>query len=458
MSSESESLDGSPEPDDQIDVLKQAIEELEKTIEEKQPQSGDEAMIASQGKDDQHADVELDLGEFDSIELGSTDLTVEPRSPALPRERSSKPDPFEQLGEPDDEPVARSPGVNPQVKPESHGAGQETIASHPIQIRKAKLSSLTSTSAPRTSERAQAVSDPTEALAPESPAADTEEKKSRPSGTSEEEAVPRSAGLAQASLTIKLIIGGVFLAMLAGMLRLSLDSRNREDVLGSTLAASNATASDRTLQVGAAIATFWNEPDLERKSAAIWQATRVAPLMREYYEEWPLPRARNLQSYHVVSARWETRHSEVPEDLLVATVRDEINKDLNVILRPSPGSYLIDWEATVGYNEHDLSSLVEQGSPEPVIMRVLIIPADYYNFDFSDEIRYQSFAIEVADDDEPVCFAFAERKSETCAELLRFFANRDPRLVAVTLKLDFGEGNDTLCAEILGIEKRHWAL
>ena len=91
-------------------------------------------------------------------------------------------------------------------------------------------------------------------------------------------------------------------------------------------------------------------------------------------------------------------------------------------------------------------------------MRVMIIPGDYYNFQFSDENRYQSFALDFADENAPVCFGFAERESPTCKTLMRFFSNRDPRLVAVTLKLDFGEGNQTLCAEILGIEERHRAL
>ena len=128
-----------------------------------------------------------------------------------------------------------------------------------------------------------------------------------------------------------------------------------------------------------------------------------------------------------------------------------------MILRPNPQGYLIDWEASVGYNEHKPSDLIKDGSPVPVAMRVLIVPADFYNYQFSDEERYQSFAIDFGDENEPVCFGFSERTSETCKTLMRFFNNRDARLVALTLKLDFGEGNETLCAEILGVERRHWA-
>ena len=244
------------------------------------------------------------------------------------------------------------------------------------------------------------------------------------------------------------------------MVALALNAHKRSDVI-ETSEGSAAVSQEMRKLLGdmelakSSIAAFWNASSLNEKLKHVWEADRVAPLMEAYYRHHPLPTAMSEEGPNIRSNRSVSRHSEVPARFVVATVIDSVGLSHDLLLRPKEEGYLIDWEASVGYNASDLSKLINLRHPEPVTLRVNITPASYYNYQYADHRAFQSFAIQVTDPNEPRCYAFAARESEVAKALMRLFANRAQRAVAVTLSMRFPEGGDE-GAELLELVKPHW--
>lgn len=452
------------ESPDELDVLKQAIDELERTLgavghDDAGGQTLDEPKHPTGGP---HADGDGDT-DIMSEELEDEDLfdqqTLDRRGRPLPIHNQTKPDPFEQLGTVDDAPVARSPGRSPApLKKKITPKPRHPLPEENVEIRKAGNSSVEKS--------------PGGASAPGRPGVPLERKGSDsldlPQNPSleatlaspiEEEPEPDLGFFSQAGLAFKLLIGGAFLALLAGMVRLSLNDPHHQDARADSLEETRQKVYSDVAATKETIEAFWNAPTLEEKLPFVWDAARVEPLMRAYYTSHPLPIALHLDESSLTPNRLGHMHSELPEKFPLAQVKDEIGKITPVVFRQGENRLLIDWEATVGFNAQSISTLLENGSDGPVIMRVLIIPNDYYNFAYSDSKRYHSFAIKTVDDDEPLCHGFAEKYSETGKTLNGLFTNRKPRRVAVALALQFAPNSgETLCVEIVRVESLHWVL
>ena len=60
-------------------------------------------------------------------------------------------------------------------------------------------------------------------------------------------------------------------------------------------------------------------------------------------------------------------------------------------------SYQIDWESWVGYCDYTPEQMRMQKPDKPFLMRVLVQPASYYNYEFSDDGRWRSLGLELKD-------------------------------------------------------------
>ena len=248
----------------------------------------------------------------------------------------------------------------------------------------------------------------------------------------------------------------LFAALLGGVIMLALARTTPQEAFH----ANEEWAQRQAVEVVAARSTITNylmAQGVQEKANYVWNAERVRPLMEKYYQSHPLPMGSRELSISVVSNRVNHSQSELPKEFVLAAFEDEIGKIDDVILRRDGSGFLIDWEASVGYNPDSLSHLLAQRPAESATMRVLLKEETYYNYQFSDRQRFQSYAMRVEDDDGPSCFAFADRESEAFRALDRLFANRPPRTAAVSARMRFPSGVDQV-GEILSIIQPHWAL
>ena len=424
--------DESDSGESEIQELKNAIGDLETLIakaDTNEPKSG--------------AEIE-DLMTQEDAEIFSERI---PSSNSLPDEGTDPQGPYQQLGTTQEGRTVRGPRVR-NAKTKRRRSGVKTIRSDWQDVRKSQLSSL-SQSAPTAAESDEPVESRSKRIA-------FEEERS-------EEGRKLGREMARATLIARVIAGVIFLSVLGGIVSLALNAQNRSNV-DTRIQEEDAYSSEiESLVTGMSTAkqfirNFWEAPTLQDKATFVWNPQRVLPLMEQYYRREILPTKDNIASIHVVSNRTNHRHSELPANHLAGFVTDDVGAKYPIILRPDGRSkHLIDWEASVGYNDSDLSYLINNREANPVSMRLLVSLATYYNYQYSDYRTYQSYKIKVADRSEPSCYGFARRDSEVFKKLSTLFANREPRTVAVTLRLRFPPGREQ-GAELLGVEKLHWVL
>lgn len=95
----------------------------------------------------------------------------------------------------------------------------------------------------------------------------------------------------------------------------------------------------------------------------------------------------------------------------VVNVREEGTDEAHVFsLLPGNDRMLIDWESAVAYGELSWDRLLEERPLEPVQLRVFVELDNYYNFEFSDEEKWQSLRIKTRSVEE-MLYGYVERDS-----------------------------------------------
>ena len=389
-----------------------------------------------------------DSKEIQELDDPHTDDPFAPRSAGageqLPNQQSDQPGAYEQLGSTQEGRTVRGPRVR-NAKSRKRRSGVKTIRSDWADVRKAKLSSLS-----------QAEPGNTQHDGP------VESRKNR---IAFEEARPETGPtggreMAWAKLIARSISAILFVFVLGAVVMLAINAKNHSEKSEepSELSAFAQEIDNVITKVDDAttiISDFWKAPTIKSKLNYVWQGERVAPLMADSYESQLMPTEQNFGYVRIHSSRARHTHSEVPNNYVVASADDHVGVVHDFILRQEGSSYLIDWEASVGYNSHQLSKLINLRQEDPVTLRVIITPANYYNYQYSDMRLYQSFAFKVSDDQQPRSYAFAKRDSLVAKQLMRLFANRSQRGVAVTLQMRFPEEGDS-GAELLNLVSPHW--
>lgn len=163
------------------------------------------------------------------------------------------------------------------------------------------------------------------------------------------------------------------------------------------------------------VVKFSSAPTWEDQLPYVRQRERTEPLMREYYQREEY-RPMKLQETRLVEARYN-------RGILLATINGVTDESQNyrevpfLLERTPDGQYLVDWEYVVEYNPQSWEAFRKQRPSEAQIFRVLLTPADYYNFEFADSRVYQSFKIEDRETGFVGLYAFVKRDSEVARKL-----------------------------------------
>lgn len=105
------------------------------------------------------------------------------------------------------------------------------------------------------------------------------------------------------------------------------------------------------------------------------------------------------------------RDAVFKEDSARVNVRTADFKDRLLTFVKAGSSWKIDWESWVGWSELSWEKLQADRPITPKRFRVKLVPQTYYNFGFTDELKWKSFGLLSPDGDHQL-FGYVERGSE----------------------------------------------
>ena len=171
---------------------------------------------------------------------------------------------------------------------------------------------------------------------------------------------------------------------------------------------------------------------------------RLEPVIREYYREHDyLPsRIREIAPKGKV---------QTIESLYSVVVELQNYSQRPIAVENLEDDYRIDWESWVGHSEMAWEKFLRDRTLEPRMFRARCSPVEYYNFDFSDDSKWQSFRLE-SPDEEFLIFGYAERSSEIALALKSRDDEKKDKAVIVVLEFpaDPRSRNQVIIREFLG--------
>jgi len=101
-----------------------------------------------------------------------------------------------------------------------------------------------------------------------------------------------------------------------------------------------------------------------------------------------------------------------------------------------PQGLKVDWESWVGWSEISWKEFLASKPTSSRVFRVRLAPVDYYNFDFKDDLKWQSYRLESPDHESSV-YGYVEKGSELDKQI---HPASDVQSVLLMLALKFPEG------------------
>ena len=139
----------------------------------------------------------------------------------------------------------------------------------------------------------------------------------------------------------------------------------------------------------------------------IRDSERVGPLLDRYYER---------ADYEAVGFEaLDMSQMKYNGDVVTMLVQkaDFLSSPIAVerVVDGEEESYQIDWESWVGYCDYTPEQMRAEKPDKPFLMRVVVKPANYYNYDFSEDGKWRSLGLELKDSIHSF-LGYVERDSE----------------------------------------------
>lgn len=195
-------------------------------------------------------------------------------------------------------------------------------------------------------------------------------------------------------------------------------------------------------------------PPVVRRSEAALQA-EAEPLARRFLEattvEELLPLVRNPE---VAEARMRGFYPggkveapgmqtlspgaglSVRDKLVSLAVRTRDFEEKSLALFDTPQGLKIDWESWAGWSEISWKEFMATKPTSGHVFRVILAPVDYYNFEFTDDQKWQSYRLESPDHEHAV-YGYAEKGTVLNGRIL---TDKDTKNINLMLSLKFPAG------------------
>ncbi len=186
-------------------------------------------------------------------------------------------------------------------------------------------------------------------------------------------------------------------------------------------------------------ATLTSEAEvLARKFLLAIQVEEILPLVRnpqreesrirQYYPDGKIP-ALGLSQFNPTGSLTKQGLTT----LFSVTTRDKEEKSIAFV--EGPQGLKIDWESWVGWSDISWEKFLSSKSTTAHVFRVNLAATDYYNFDFKDEGKWQSFRLESSDQQHSI-YGYVEKGSLLEKQIQ---PGRDTTVMPMMLSLRFPE-------------------
>lgn len=224
-----------------------------------------------------------------------------------------------------------------------------------------------------------------------------------------------------------MLMGGValFLLILAGVLVTMLGGNAVRPPVAASLPATTTTAPTVKTEVApapvtASDAAFLAEAEpLAKKFLEARRIDELLPLvrnpgvaearMRRYYPDGTIA-SPGMAAFNVDSTI--TRLGTITR--LKVRTRDYAEKALALVATPQ--GLKIDWESWVGWSDMPWQDFLASKSTTPHAFRLILDNVDYYNFAFSDDVKWQAYRLSSPDETHAI-YGYAERGSKVNGRL-----------------------------------------
>lgn len=126
----------------------------------------------------------------------------------------------------------------------------------------------------------------------------------------------------------------------------------------------------------------------------------------------------------------------VQDQSVSLTVRTRDQEAKAMVFVKTPDGFKIDWESWAGWSEMPWEDFLETKPIVPLLFRVNVYQTEYYNFEFSDDLKWQSYRLESPNGEHSV-YAYVEKGSDLARQIQ---LDRDAKQVPMILRLKFPEG------------------
>jgi hypothetical protein len=137
-----------------------------------------------------------------------------------------------------------------------------------------------------------------------------------------------------------------------------------------------------------------------------------------------------------------------------SVVRDSKKRSQECYVKNVQGKWLVDWEATVGFNPTSLRTFKANVSADEATVRVWIQISDYYNYEFRSKDK-SHFSFELTDVNSESLHGYVPRDSTTGKQLFEITKDGEAHEVAVSIKRTGREGS---VAEIKSLASHSWVI
>ena len=139
------------------------------------------------------------------------------------------------------------------------------------------------------------------------------------------------------------------------------------------------------------VKAFLESKTVDERAKLIRHAERVKPLMKGFYGGDQIA-AEGFESFNKSEVSYRG-------DLLTALAQtvdfSEFPIAVERVGKGKEAKYHVDWESWVGFCELKPEEMHQKKPVTPTLMRVLIFPDEYYNYEFNDDKKWRSYRLEL---------------------------------------------------------------
>jgi hypothetical protein len=126
----------------------------------------------------------------------------------------------------------------------------------------------------------------------------------------------------------------------------------------------------------------------------------------------------------------------VRDKLVSLAVRTRDFEEKSLAFIDTPQGLKIDWESWVGWSDISWKEFMATKPTSGHVFRVILAPVDYYNFEFTDDQKWQSYRLE-SPDHEHSLYGYAEKGTVLNGRIL---TDKDTKSINLMLSLKFPAG------------------